>query len=675
MKSVCYLLLLAVFSATVANAAATPREGAQKHDYGQFHFYTAVTPDWVKPAKIPKTRGKPQGQSTEYALLDTQIYADPNNYQRYKAYSYYLHNSQAVSENSEVEIFFNPDYQELQIHKLQLLRGKETIDLLRPELFRLLQQEDDLRKGIYHGAVTAIAILPNTRPGDRLDYSYTITGRNPVYGDKVFGAHNLGWSVDVGLSRVRLLVPANIPLQTRVHDIDLKYKKSQQGDWVEHTWTAKHVPGRADEGDYPKWFVRYPLVEYSQYQSWQEVAGWAQSLYDSVDQNAPELESLVAKLQKSATDSEDYALAALDFTQEQIRYLGLEFGLNSHLPHSPAEVLQNRYGDCKDKSNLLVQLLQRNGIAAYPTLVSYDFGKGFTDFLPSPLAFDHVIVNAYIDDQQVWLDPTRTYQAGRLKDRAQLEFGSGLIVDERRQNPVIEIAALPEQLDRVEVTETFTARKINKPVKLEVETEFRGEDAEFQRYYFNSYSLDEISDFYINAYAKLYPKISLDKPVRFKDNRETNTLTVYQRYEIPEFFEKQEGLFQSNYHTAAITEHLKNLETIRRQSPAAIGLPRAISHKIIVNFMGEVGMTIDSTPQIKKHPALEYRSRSVLIKSRFEHQARLWIKQPWVMLDTIDDYVNLAKFIQNDSHFTLNFAYPYKQQASPAVNALLKTLD
>jgi transglutaminase-like putative cysteine protease len=50
------------------------------------------------------------------------------------------------------------------------------------------------------------------------------------------------------------------------------------------------------------------------------------------------------------------AMLALQFVQNKIRYVSRSFGSNAYHSHHPDEVLQNRYGDCKDNSLLLLLL-------------------------------------------------------------------------------------------------------------------------------------------------------------------------------------------------------------------------------------------------------------------------------------------------------------------------------
>ena len=61
----------------------------------------------------------------------------------------------------------------------------------------------------------------------------------------------------------------------------------------------------------------------------------------------------------------------IDYVQDDIRYMGIETGIGSIKPMPPEQVVKQRYGDCKDKSLLLVSLLKKAGIVkAYPVLLN-----------------------------------------------------------------------------------------------------------------------------------------------------------------------------------------------------------------------------------------------------------------------------------------------------------------
>jgi hypothetical protein len=83
--------------------------------------------------------------------------------------------------------------------------------------------------------------------------------------------------------------------------------------------------------------------------------------------------------------------ALLDFVRRQVRYVAVEVGIGGYRPHTPQEVLERRWGDCKDKAFLLVDLLRDSGVEAWPVLIRLDPDGRVDREFPSP-QFNHVIV-------------------------------------------------------------------------------------------------------------------------------------------------------------------------------------------------------------------------------------------------------------------------------------------
>jgi tetratricopeptide (TPR) repeat protein len=105
------------------------------------------------------------------------------------------------------------------------------------------------------------------------------------------------------------------------------------------------------------------------------------------------------------TDREGKILAILGKVNTEIRYTGIEFGEASIVPRSPAEVLERKYGDCKDKSTLVVALLRAAGIEAHVALLFSSTGSDIEPDLPGMDVFNHAIV--YVPGTpDLWLDPT-----------------------------------------------------------------------------------------------------------------------------------------------------------------------------------------------------------------------------------------------------------------------------
>ena len=107
---------------------------------------------------------------------------------------------------------------------------------------------------------------------------------------------------------------------------------------------------------------------------------------------------------------------------------GLEIGANTHRPHPPADVFDQRFGDCKDKALLLSMILQQEDIPAYVALINTDTRSHLTNVAPSPEAFDHAIVAIRRPDGKYdFIHPTITCQRGPFSQLFIPAYGYGLV--------------------------------------------------------------------------------------------------------------------------------------------------------------------------------------------------------------------------------------------------------
>ena len=101
------------------------------------------------------------------------------------------------------------------------------------------------------------------------------------------------------------------------------------------------------------------------------------------------------------------ALSAL--VRGGISYTAIEFGARAIIPNPAATTLANRYGDCKDQSVLLHQLLTAAAIPSHLCVIS-SRGDVHRDF-PCMAQFDHMIVALPAADGKSYefIDPTNKY--------------------------------------------------------------------------------------------------------------------------------------------------------------------------------------------------------------------------------------------------------------------------
>jgi hypothetical protein len=120
----------------------------------------------------------------------------------------------------------------------------------------------------------------------------------------------------------------------------------------------------------------------------------------------PNVQQLAQEIAQDRTGI-DAARAVHDWVAGNIRYLAVWLDPNSgEVAHTADEILQNRYGDCKDHVVIMQALLSALGIRAEPALVNWD-----SRMQPLPIwssaAFNHVMV--YLPDFDAYANPTNPF--------------------------------------------------------------------------------------------------------------------------------------------------------------------------------------------------------------------------------------------------------------------------
>jgi hypothetical protein len=125
--------------------------------------------------------------------------------------------------------------------------------------------------------------------------------------------------------------------------------------------------------------------------TWEAVGGWYERLVAGVPMGAAPVRDRAREVAGSLTGRREKLAALLDFVRRQVRYVAVEVGIGGYRPHTPQEVLERRWGDCKDKAFLLIDLLRDSGIEAWPVLIRFDPEGRVDREFPSP-QFNHAIV-------------------------------------------------------------------------------------------------------------------------------------------------------------------------------------------------------------------------------------------------------------------------------------------
>jgi transglutaminase-like putative cysteine protease len=340
-----------------------------------------------------------------------------------------------------------------------------------------------------------------------------------------------------------LLWPAARRLYVQNHGTDIKYTAARKGGLIEFTWNLVKAPGWRNEPPLPIWYQPFPRVQLSEFQKWSDVNQLALDLFTNTTPLSPELTRKINEW-KRLPAGEERVLAALRFVQDEVRYLGIESGVSGYKPADPSTVLDRRFGDCKDKSFLLVTILRALGIEAWPTLVNTRLRQTVLDLHPSATVFDHAIAQVNLGGQSYWLDATAHSQRGPLAVRSWPNYGYGLVV--RPGTTALTAIAPSPALPRTTVTQYIHLGMLDQASELKVVTVAEGPDAEWLREEFATTTRDEIERWYLNYYAKFYPDIEQTAPLVYADDEEQNQIEVDEFYSVRRIW--SHSPYQSYYH-------------------------------------------------------------------------------------------------------------------------------
>lgn len=122
-----------------------------------------------------------------------------------------------------------------------------------------------------------------------------------------------------------------------------------------------------------------------------------------------ELKEVTDSLIKGLRTPVEKAKSIYKFVQQSVRYIAFEEGMGGFVPRNPELVCSRRYGDCKDKSALLVSMLRYAGLKAEFTWIgSRQLPYRYSE-VPLPITDDHMICALELDGKTIFLDATDSY--------------------------------------------------------------------------------------------------------------------------------------------------------------------------------------------------------------------------------------------------------------------------
>jgi lipoprotein NlpI len=510
-------------------------------------------PSWVEAVTVPETTEK---LPVVARLFDTQYLLGtvPSVYVRRVVT---INDAASLTQAGQLLISFVPEYHMVRLHAVRVLRGGEVLDRTASAAIRFFQRETGLEQGIYVGEVTASILVNDLRVGDTLELAYTREGQNPVFGGKFIDAS--GW--DSGLPSLHRRVTVTTPEHRRIAWKVIGGQQPKPLTPIETVdagmrrllFEERSLAQVQPEPFTPPDHYPYRWLQFSEFTSWDDVVTWAERLFQPESSEAldDQLRDLVRSLSEKTTD-EDRVIAALEFVQAQIRYFSVSLGESSHRPAPPSKVMLRRYGDCKDKSLLLITLLRALGIESRPVLLALGRRRGLDMALPSPQLFDHVIVQVKLGGENYYLDPTRLGQHGSLRRMGQAHAHAQMLPVAPGSHRLLTIPELKGRDAkggelRSEVVESATLPDFTGDAELRVRHTWRGIGAESIRVMRQHVPSEQLWKSFEGAIEQRYPGAKAVGEPSVEDDLARNALSVSFSYSVPKMATERDGNWLIRY--------------------------------------------------------------------------------------------------------------------------------
>jgi lipoprotein NlpI/transglutaminase-like putative cysteine protease len=623
-------------SADKKSAAASAASGG---------FLIEATPKWI--SAVPAGDGAPVERSSMHnELIDEQSQISSRGVETYSHIVRVVDGVDGLTACSEVRVDFNPSYETLTFHKIEIWRGAVRINKLDRSRVKVLHRESNLEYQIYDGALTATLVLDDVRIGDRVEFSYSIKGSNPVFDEKYV---HTAWMASIRgptkVARFRLLAPESRSIRHR-SGADVTVKETRHDGLRDTEFVRLSAPQLHGDQFTPSSVYLNDQINLSEFADWQEIANWGAKLYASV-LNTPSAQVKSTVQSFGITDKtpvQEKIRLALNFVQKEVRYFGTEVGENTHRPTAPDLVIKQRFGDCKDKVLLLVALLKEMGIEAQPVLVSTLYRNDIDSSFATPLFFNHVIARVTENGNVYWLDGTRSAQTGPVVKRQSAGLGKGLILN----SSVVELTDLPgtELEERLTVEEFLKVKALSEAPVLALHMTFYGEMAEYLRDAVSSQPLETLESKLNTDFARFHPNVKKIAPLKIEEIEGENAVRVVQLFSVPKYWRfPDEKKLVGDYSLWGLIAPIRYTEETSRSQPYQINYPGIYRHTFSIEYPEDMVKTGSNGQLREDDPHLNFQLDWDFEPKKYQVRSELHLIQGAVTISEWPAYTTFLRKI------------------------------
>lgn len=326
-----------------------------------------------------------------------------------------------IEQYDDIAIPYQPNAQQLNVNIARTITPDGTIVLPSDEGYNEVTPPGLLSYNIYSDVVWKVISMPALSPGAIIEYQVTfqdITSESVGKQTWFWGGFNFQSTVPTLEARYALHLPSNLKFRWKSLNCDLTPQVLETTETTTYVWSATDVPPIVEETGMPAVNNVAMRLSYSSLESWDDVYTWYKELAKDRYHSDHAIQTVVDQLTEGIPITDDKIRAVYNFVASKIRYVGIELGQSAYQPSFATDVMNNLYGDCKDKTTLLIAMLDLVGVKAFPVMLNPSPHERIDTDLPSLGQFSHMITAIpQSNGGYTWLDATsNTCSFGDLPD-------------------------------------------------------------------------------------------------------------------------------------------------------------------------------------------------------------------------------------------------------------------
>jgi hypothetical protein len=561
----------------LANSVVLQQGNALEAAKERIHIGPA--PDWIVPCSFRMEFKSKQPGPVTHLLSSKQIHAEK--YLTFVHTATRLETIQAVQNEAQGRIPFEPRTQVLTLHWLKIHRGGTIFDRTALESLRCVQRESDGFVSPHH--LTVMLLLEDVRPGDVLDLCYTIEDKPLLMGEYCGCLFALPEGASLGKMCFAVRFHESRELEWRSSARELEPVEKLQGREVQWIWTCEDLPGMRTEENTPPWHIPYGWIQVSDCPDWETVSSAFAVAWDT-DKSAGDMAAIAPELVGMEGTTLLQTEKIIQWVQDQYRYLAMEEEMDGQPPTPPEAVARRRYGDSKDLSLLLMVLLKQLGLEARLILVNTKFRKSLADLLPMPSLFNHIVVEYQARGEIRWVDATAKGQGGGSLNRVLSDLGVGLPVA-RSGSDLVQAPQPSLEANVYQIQESVLLDTSGDCSIFGIVITAKGGPAEELRREFESLGEEGMARRRLQMCVDRFIDVKRIGAMEHRDDRTDNEFFLAEIFEIKNFL--KEDVQSSWYKLEVAAEVVANLLPLPiagvRHSPLALPHPCQIVHILEVH--------------------------------------------------------------------------------------------